>query len=330
MKVLITGGLGYLGSVMIGKLLEKGIKVKVLDSLIYGNFIDPERKKIELMEGDITNYKQLALATEGVDAVIHLAGIIGDAAANLNKELTIKVNYLATKRLAEICGKKGLRLLFSSTCSVYGARPNELIREDSPISPLSLYAMSKLISEESIMKRCDNYVIFRLGTLFGLSPRMRFDLVVNRFIAQAIQDAKITVYGGLQCRPFVHVQDVSDIFVKALSSDINGIYILGGTNYKILEAAEVMKQKTGCQVSVLDDLKDPRDYAVDSSRAERIFGFKNLKKVEHAVDETKAAYMRNVIKDFRESIFNNEEWLKSYGSKSIYYGFNWKARKATC
>jgi nucleoside-diphosphate-sugar epimerase len=330
MNVLITGGMGYLGSVIIGKLLEKGIDVKVLDSLIYGSFVDHKKTGIELVNGDIRDHKLLQETTTDVDAVIHLAGIIGDAAANLDKESTIRINYLATRELATLCGKKGLRFIFSSTCSVYGARPNELIREDSPIAPLSLYAMSKLLAEESILKRCDNYAIFRLGTLFGLSPRMRFDLVINKFIAQAIQDREISVYGGLQRRPFIHVQDVSDIFIKALGCNVKGTYILGGTNYKIQEAAEVIKQKTGCKVKTFEGLKDPRDYAVDSSCAEKVFGFKNIKKVEFAVDEIKNAYAKRIIKDYQESTFNNEEWLKQHGSKNAYHRFNRKTGHCTC
>lgn len=310
MNVLVTGGLGYLGSVMVEKLVDKGFKVKILDLLIYGNFLRGKRKNFELIKGDIRNDNLLLKAMKNVDAVIHLAGIIGDAVANLDKELTINVNYLGTKRLAELCGKKGVKLIFSSTCSVYGARPNEVIREDSQISPLSLYAMSKLIAEEVIAKHCNDYVIFRLGTLFGLSPRMRCDLVINRFIAQAIQDRKITVYGGLQRRPFVHVQDASDIFVEALDKDAHGIYNFGGTNYKILDVAKVIKQKTGCSVSVLNDLKDSRDYAVDSSLVEKTFGFKNVKNIEFAVDEITDAYAKGIIRDYKEPIFNNEKWMK--------------------
>ena len=330
MKVLITGGMGYLGSVIIEKLLEKGIHVKILDSLIYGSFVDSKKAGSELVNGDIRDPKLLQETIMDVDAVIHLAGIIGDAAANLDKESTIRINYLATRRLAALCSRKGLRFIFSSTCSVYGARPNELIKEDSPIAPLSLYAMSKLLAEESIVKRCDNYAIFRLGTLFGFSPRMRFDLVINRFIAQAIQDGEITVYGGLQRRPFVHVQDVSDIFVKALGCNVNGTYILGGTNYKIQEAADVIKQETGCKVTTFEGLKDPRDYAVDSSYAEKVFDFKNVKRVEFAVDEIKKAYAKRIIKDYHESIFNNEEWLKQHGSRSAYHGLNRETGHCTC
>lgn len=330
MKVLITGGMGYLGSIIIGKLLEKNTDVKVLDSLIYGSFVNAEKMGIELVKGDIGDPKLLQETIADVDTVIHLAGIIGDGAANLDKEATIRINYLATRKLATLCGKKGMRLIFSSTCSVYGARPNELIKEDSPIAPLSLYAMSKLLAEESISKRCDNYAIFRLGTLFGFSPRMRFDLVINRFIAQAIQDGELSVYGGLQRRPFVHVQDVSDVFIKALRCEKKGTYILGGTNYRISEAAEVIRQKTDCNVKTFEDLKDSRDYAVDSSRAEEDFGFGNLKKVDFAVDEIKNAYAKRIIKNYRESTFNNEEWLKQHGCKNAYHRFNRKIGQCTC
>jgi nucleoside-diphosphate-sugar epimerase len=252
----------------------------------------------------------LSKAVEDVEAVIHLAGIIGDSAANLDKELTISVNYLATKQIAEICTQKNLKIIFSSTCSVYGSRPKEVITEKSLIAPLSLYAMSKLIAEDAIRKRCSDYFIFRLGTLFGLSPRMRFDLVVNRFTAQAIQDGGISVYGGNQNRPFVHVQDISDIFIKALDSEKNGTYNVGGKNYKILSVAKIIKEKVGCNVSVIKHLKDQRDYTVDSALAEKTFNFTNTKEIEFAVDEIKDAYTREAIADYRRPIFNNEEWLK--------------------
>jgi len=134
--------------------------------------------------------------------------------------------------------------------------------------------------------------------------------VVNRFVTQAIQDKKVTVYGGQQRRPLVHVQDVSAIFVKALDSDVDGIYGLGGTNYKIIDVADAIKQRAGCTVAVISNLNDPRDYAVDSTLAEMTFGFKNLKNIEFAVDEIKDAYAKEIIRDYREPIFNNEEWLK--------------------
>lgn len=310
MKVLVTGGLGYLGSVMVERLLSQDFEVRILDLLIYGNFLRQNDRNVELIKGDVKDSSLLRKAIEGVDSVIHLAGIIGESASNIDRELTINVNYLATKQLAQLCKKSRARLVFSSTCSVYGARPNEFITEKSEIGPLGLYAMSKLIAEESIMKYCDDYIIFRLGTLFGLSPRMRFDLVINRFIAQAIQEKKITVYGGHQRRPFVHIRDVSEIFVKALESNACGIYNVGGTNHEILGAAKIIEQKTGCHVSILSNLKDARDYAVDSALVKNALEFRNTKDIEIAVDEISEAYSRGVIKDYEEPVFSNEKWLK--------------------
>lgn len=310
MKVLVTGGLGYLGSIMVKRLLEEGHSVRVLDSLIYRGPSKRERSAFELVTGDVRDCDLLQKATEDVDAVIHLAGIIGDTAADLSKDLTLEINCKSTKRLAELCAKRNLRLVFSSTCSVYGAEPKEVITERSRTGPLSLYASSKLMAEEDVRKTCDNSVVFRLGTLFGLSPRMRFDLVINRFIAQAIQDGMITVFGGHQRRPFVHIEDVACVFVKAIDASATGLYNVGGANYNILDAANVLKKKTGCAVKVLIDSKDPRDYAVDSCLAEKTFAFHPRRNIDFAVDEIQSAYSRGVIKDYREPIFNNEAWLR--------------------
>lgn len=315
MKVLVTGGLGYLGSVLVSKLRDHKIDVRILDLMLYGNFLT-EQEHIELIRGDVRDLPLLDKVTDDVDAVIHLAGIIGDVAADLDKELTVNINYLATKQLAEICSKKSLKLIFSSTCSVYGARPNEVITEKSQIAPLSLYATSKLLAEEAVKRRCKDYTIFRLGTLFGLSPRMRFDLVVNLFTAQAIQERRINVYGGTQRRPFVHVQDISEVFIKALNSGENGIYNVGGTNYKILDVAEEIKKKLGCSVTIFNTLKDPRDYAVDSTLAEETFGFKPTKNVEFCINEISEAYAKGIIKDYKAAKFNNAEWLRQIWSQN--------------
>lgn len=310
MKVLVTGGMGYLGSIVVKKLVKDGFKVKIFDSLLYKSSFESELG-VELVQGDVRDTGSLSVALADVNAVIHLAAIVGDSAGNLDKELTINVNYLATRRLAELCNKKGLRLIFSSTCSVYGAKEKELLNEKSEVCPLSIYAITKLAAEEAIEKLTNNWIIFRLGTLFGLSPRMRFDLVMNKFIAQAIQDKKITVFGGSQHRPLVHVQDVANSFVKALSTHKNGLYNLGGTNYRIVDVAKIIEQRIGCKVLVFEDIRDPRNYAVDSSLGERTFGVKFTKGVEFAVDEIRDAYTKGVIKDYREPVSSNEEWLRS-------------------
>ncbi|MEM3727747.1 MAG: SDR family oxidoreductase [Candidatus Bathyarchaeia archaeon] len=310
MKVLVTGGLGYLGSILIEKLIKLGFEVRVLDSILYGNFITDVSDSFELIKGDIRDEKVLQSALKDVEAVVHLAGIIGDTASSLDMELSIDVNYLATKKLAELCGKRNVKLIFSSTCSVYGAQPGQLITEKSKVAPLSLYAFSKLLSEKAIERLCKKYVIFRLGTLFGFSPRMRFDLVINKFIGQAIQGKTITVFGGEQYRPFVHLQDVTEYFIKALNVDINGIYNIGGNNYKIIEVAERLKKKLNCEIVTVEEQNDPRNYAVDSTYVKEVFGNINFKRVEFAVDEIKAAYASGIIKDYRDPIFDNERWLR--------------------
>jgi nucleoside-diphosphate-sugar epimerase len=310
MKVLVTGGLGYLGSVLVPELIKRGYEVRVLDSIIYGNFLAEKEKNFELIKGDIRDKKILRSAIDGVEAVVHLAGIIGDAASNIDMELTIAVNYLASSYLASLCGKRDIKLIFSSTCSIYGAQNDQLLTEESKVAPLSLYAFSKLLSEKAIKRLCRRYVIFRLGTLFGLSPRMRFDLVVNRFIAQAIQDGKITVYGGRQRRPFVHLLDVSEYFIKALDEDVSGLYNIGGNNYQIIDVADFLKQKLGCEILIEKEQNDPRDYAVDSTAVQKTFGGKSFRKIEFGVDEIKSAYDHGLIKDYRDAIFDNAKWLK--------------------
>lgn len=309
MKVLVTGGLGYLGSVVTSKLVEEGYDTRVLDSALYGNHLD-KSLNYELIQGDIMDVNIQSKALKGVENVIHLAAIVGEPAGNIDKELTIKVNYFATRRLAELCAKKNVKMIFSSTCSVYGVKPDGLLTESSEVYPLSIYAISKLVAEEVIEKMNHNSTIFRLGTLFGYSPRMRFDLVTNLFIAQAISGKGITVFGGSQYRPFVHVEDVADVFIRALNSEIKGIFNLGGKNYEIIDVANTLKKITGCEVTVLKEIKDPRNYMVDSSLAMDTFKVKFNRNIGHALDEIKDAFERGLIEGYQQPIYSNEKSLR--------------------
>jgi nucleoside-diphosphate-sugar epimerase len=310
MKVLVTGGLGYLGCIVVQRLLKEGFEVRVLDSMLYGKHIDEKKLEFELMQGDVRNTDTISKALENADAVIHLAAIVGEPAVNLDKENSVNVNYLAVRELAQLAKEKGVRLVFTSTCSVYGASTGKLLNEKSKVFPLSIYAISKLAAEEAIEKINGDFIIFRLGTLFGLSPRMRFDLVVNRFVAQGIQDKKISVFGGSQFRPFVHVQDVASAFVKAIKTDNKGLFNLGGSNYRIADLAELLAEKTNCEVVTIKEIKDPRNYAVDSKLFEKAFDLRFEKDVEFAINEIMAAYSHKVVKNYKEPIYNNEEWLR--------------------
>jgi nucleoside-diphosphate-sugar epimerase len=311
MRVLVTGGMGYLGSPVVKELSLQGFSVKILDSLMYGDYLSASGIEFELVKGDIRDESALNNSLNHVDAVVHLAAIVGEPADSVNKEATVNINYVATRQLAKICKNRGIRLIFMSTCSVYGARPDMLLNEQSEVYPLSLYAVTKLAAEETVEKlNGDRSTIFRLGTLFGLSPRMRFDLVVNRFIGQAIQDRKITVFGGSQCRPFIHVRDVAIAIANALTAHQSGIYNLIGFNCKILDAARIIQKKTNCHVSVFEDLKDPRNYMVDPNLAINTFGIKLTHTIEDAITEIEREFANGSIKDYREWRYSNEECLK--------------------
>jgi len=244
-KVLVTGGAGYLGSILVKRLAERFEKVIVYDAMLYGN-AHLSNTGADIVVGDVSDTQTLGKLIPSVDAVVHLAAIVGDQAGDIDKENTIKVNYFATRNLADLCRRMGKRLIYTSTCSVYGAQKN-VLTEESEVLPLSVYALTKLAAEDAVRNYCEDYVILRLGTLHGLSPRMRFDLVINRFIAQAIQDGKIAVFGGEQYRPFLHVRDAAEAIVKCLESDIRGTYNLGGQNMKIIDVANEIKNKTGCK-----------------------------------------------------------------------------------
>ena len=231
-KVLVVGGAGYLGSVLCRKLLDMDYRVRVLDNLIFGDHGITElypHPKFEFINGDMRNIQTVMNAVKGTDAVIHLAAIVGDPASALDPQETIEVNYLGTRLLAEICRYSQVnRFIFASTCSVYGAsiNPNTKINEKSQLNPVSLYAEMKLKSEQGILELADeNFspTILRMATLYGLSPRMRFDLVVNLLTAKAGSDKKITIFGGDQWRPLLHVKDAADAYIRCLDMPIHQI-----------------------------------------------------------------------------------------------------------
>ena len=205
MKVCITGGLGYLGSVLTQKLIENGYNVSIIDSKIYGNFLPVEvQEKINICYEDIRRLDKGIKIIKNSDVLIHLAAIVGDPACDLIKEAAVDINLNGTKNIIKLAEKYDKKLIYSSTCSVYGAQ-EKLITEKSKVLPLSIYALSKYASENLLIESKLDFLIFRMGTLFGYSPRMRLDLVVNTFVVKALTEREITVFGGEQWRPFLHI-----------------------------------------------------------------------------------------------------------------------------
>lgn len=304
MKVLVTGGAGYLGSVLIPKLITAGHSVTVLDNFLYGtNSLDSVRGKVHFVEGDIRNMTSVVKALGNCDAVIHLASIVGDQAGDIDPRTTIEINYLATKNIAELCELYGKKLIFASTCSVYGDGQDTLMKEDvkQVYSPLSLYGETKLKSENAIKQFDINYSILRMGTLFGLSPRMRFDLVINIFIARALNKEKITVFGGQQFRPFVHLLDASDAFMMMLDQDLKGTFNVSWKNYKLLDVANELREKLKAEVEVSDKIVDKRNYFVDTTKIQKL-GFKPHRDLDFAINEFKTF---EKIHEYKNPVFSN-------------------------
>ncbi len=222
--VLVIGGGGYIGSALLPKLLDSGYHVRLLDLLLFGT--EPiadvlDHPNLEIVQADFRQVDEVVAAVRGMDTLIHLGAIVGDPACALDEELTIEVNLMATRMIAEVAKGSGVkRFIFASTCSVYGAS-DEILDERSALNPVSLYARSKIASEKVLRKMADDRfapVILRFGTIYGLSGRTRFDLVVNLLAAKALIDKQITVFDGDQWRPFVHVDDAAQAVFKVLEA----------------------------------------------------------------------------------------------------------------
>ena len=318
MRVLVTGGAGYLGSILSRKLLAKGHQVRLIDALWYGKESIEDlmpNKNFELIQDDIRNLVVTVKALKDVDAVIHLASIVGMPASSIEPKSSEEINYLATKNIAELCQLHNINTyIFASTCSVYGSQPETLITEKSPTDPLDFYAKQKYLSERATGWLNKAPTILRFGTLFGSSPRMRFDLVINRFVAQAIKERKVTVFGGSQYRPFLHVSDASDAIIFSLEKNLTGTYNVVSENLTIKQAAERISKVTGCKINVSNDNEDKRNYKVSAEKLKQI-GFEPSKTIEDAVNEIKETIDNGQLSNYDDAKYSNYKLL--FGSKEM-------------
>jgi len=317
MRILLTGGAGYLGSILTRKLLKKGHHVRILDNFLYGkesvNDIQ-NNKKLELVKGDIRDLAAVSKSLKNIDTVVHLASIVGTQSSELDPKTSIEINYLATRNIADLCKLYKIKqFIFASTCSVYGAQPSQLISENSDVNPLDSYGQSKFESEKAILQAYDYPTILRLGTLFGASYRMRFDLAINLFIAQAMNKEKITVFGGNQWRPFVHVDDAAEAFSFAIQNKMEGIYNAVWNNLTITKMAKIVQKLVPSKIELSKDIVDKRDYRVTASKIEK-FGFKAKKDISSAVKEFKSK-ISNDVKNYKQDKYSNYKSL--FNTKSI-------------
>ena len=316
LKILVTGGSGYLGSILTRKLLKNGHKVRILDNFLFGkgSINGIKNKNLEIVQGDIRDIGSISKSLKGIDTVIHLASIVGTQSSELDPKTSIEINYLSTRNIAELCKLYKIKqLIFASTCSVYGAQPDKLIAENSDVNPLDSYGQSKFESERAILQSYDYPTILRLGTLFGASYRMRFDLAINLFIAQAMNKEKITVFGGNQWRPFLHVDDAATAFNFVVENKMEGIYNVIWKNLTINNMAKMVKKLIPTKVEISKDIVDKRDYRVTGKKFEK-FGFKAKKDIDYTVKEFKTK-IPDVVKNYKHDKYSN--YKSFFNNRSI-------------
>jgi nucleoside-diphosphate-sugar epimerase len=315
--VLVIGGAGYVGSVLVRDLLQRFQRVTVMDAFLFGEESirdvgnDP---RVDVVRGDLRDIEAIVRASRDADAVVHLGGLVGDPACALDHQLTKEVNLEATRTIARAARGLGVqRFVFASSCSVYGSS-DELLDEESALDPVSLYAISKMESERILLEfEREDFapVILRFGTFYGLSPRPRFDLIVNMLAAKAATEGEITVIGGDQWRPFVHVADGVDAIVRCLTApvdDVTGqIFNVGSDeqNYTIRQVADLIAQEIiGTRIHVKDE-QDPANYRVSFEKIRRTLGFEPRHRLLDSIVEIRTEVERGTFADYLDERYSN-------------------------
>ena len=316
-SVLITGGAGYVGSVLTRKLVEKNYDVKVVDSLVFGDdgiLSLIKNKKIEFYNIDIRNTLELDKIIKNIDCVIHLAAIVGEPLCKKIPEAAKQINELATKNLVNICKKNQVkRFVFASTCSNYGSS-SQIVDESSNVNPLSLYSECKINSEKFILEKNNEdfqTCILRFATAHGLSPRMRFDLLVQEFLRDAYVDKRISIFGQDYWRPLIHVNDMADACMSVLNAPselISGeIFNVGSSteNYTKNQLAQIIQKfLPDSKIEIINSKNDPRNYRVSFEKIKNNLNFQPKKSVEESVKEILTKIKSNELNP-RDSEFSN-------------------------
>ena len=325
--VLVVGGAGYVGSELVRQLLKSGYRVRVLDLQMFG--LEPledllGHRRLEVMKGDFRNIEHVVRALRGMDAVVHLAAIVGDPACAIDKNTTIAVNYQAARMMAQMARANGIsRFVFASTCSVYGDASNQgVINEEGVLNPVSLYATTKIDAEKALLETADDVfqpTILRFGTAYGLSSRPRFDLVANLFSARAVSEGEISVFNGHYSRPFVHVRDMARACLTMLESPL---HVVGGEifnvgdesqNYTISELGRMVAEHVpGTVIHESCDDSDPRSYRVSFEKIRSLVGFRASVDVSEGVREMVEAVRSGRIGDWRDPVYSNKLQMEEF------------------
>lgn len=307
MKVLVTGACGYKGTRLVPKLLERDCQVTALDIMWFGNFL-PDHANLTTIEGDVRDVDALDLG--GCDAIIHLASIANDPCGDLDPKLTWEVSALATMKLVDKAVRHGVRqFIYASSGSVYGVKDEPQVTEDLELVPISEYNKTKMVAERTLLSYRDDLAvqIIRPATVCGYSPRMRLDVSVNMLTMQALTNGRITVFGGAQTRPNIHIDDITDIYLFMLDHpEHQGIYNAGFENISILDIAKMVVKHVPAEI-VVTESNDPRSYRINSDRL-LATGYRPKKTVEDAIIELIEKFRAGELKD--EERFHNLKWMQ--------------------
>jgi nucleoside-diphosphate-sugar epimerase len=307
MKIFVTGACGYKGSVLVPKLLALGHRVTAFDVQWFGNYLLASAN-LEIVRGDVREASEADL--DGIDAIIHLASVANDPCGDLDPKLTWEISALGTMRLAELAVKLGIdRFIYASSASVYGVKEELQVTEDLSLEPLSEYNKTKMVAERVLLSYAPPLIaqIVRPATVCGISPRMRLDVSVNMLTMQALTNGRITVFGGDQVRPNIHIEDITDLYIYLLDHpEITGVYNAGFENISIRDIAERVVRIIPAEI-VVTPSNDPRSYRVNSDKL-LATGFRPRHGVDDAISEIVATYQRGVLKD--EDRWHNLRWMR--------------------
>lgn len=307
MKILVTGGCGYKGHILVPKLLKRGYEVQVFDTQWFGNFLDVH-PNLSVIHGDVRQVNSIPL--ESVNCIIHLSSIANDPCGDLNPKLTWEVSALATMQLADRAKRLGVKhFIYASSGSVYGIKDEFQVTEELDLCPISEYNKTKMVAERVLLSYQNDMTvqIVRPATVCGYSPRMRLDVSVNMLTMQALSKGKITVFGGKQTRPNIHIDDITDVYLHLIDHpDCVGVYNAGFENISILDIAELVTKYVPVEI-VVTESNDPRSYRVNSDKL-LATGFKPKKKVEDAIRELIEKFKNGILKE--EDHFYNLKWMQ--------------------